>query len=95
MSRHNFRGVFKVQDRITTTCSPDLQRLAWEKAIRWSEALETGIKRLAHGHLYPVDHNFNESIEKETDKNKIEQLKSANFLMQDHINKIQEELNKR
>jgi len=83
MARHNFRGDFKVQDRITTTISPDLQLLAWKKAIRWSEALEVGIKQLAN--VIPTTHDPRETIVNETDEAKIEQYKRALSQMQERI----------
>jgi len=91
MSRHNFRGNFKVQDRITTTLSPELQKLAWDKTIRWSNALETGVKQLAYGNIPDDDHNIGETIINETEKSKIEQMKKAMFQMQQVIDKLQED----
>jgi len=90
MARHNFRGHFVVQRRITTTLSPELQKLAHEKAIRWSEALEYGVKRLAYGQTYDEGYDPSVIVEKETEKNHIEQMKKSIVAMQDHINKLQE-----
>jgi len=47
MGTHNFRGEFKPQLRITTTLPVEVQRLAHSKAIKWSEALEAGVNKLA------------------------------------------------
>lgn len=90
MARHNFRGEFKVQDRISTTLSPELQRLAFDKAIRWSEALEFGIKKLAYGGTMPDQHDYGVVIHKETEKNQVEQYKRALRSMQELINKQNE-----
>lgn len=89
MAKHNFRGEFRVQDRITTTLSPDLQRLAHSKAIRWSDALEFGIKKLAYGEKLSNDVDFAVTMEQETEQNKVEQLKMAVVKMQEHIDVLE------
>jgi len=89
MAKHNFRGEFRVQNRITTTLSPELQLLAHKKAIRWSEALEVGIKKLAYVEVKPF--GYDETIINETELNKTEQLQRAVKQLQEHINVLDKE----
>lgn len=93
MGKNNFRGEFKAQSRISTTLNPEMQRLAWEKAIPWSEALEFGIKKLAYGEQLPNDLDYGTTMENETEKNQIEQLKKALVQMQGTINVLENKKN--
>jgi len=91
MGNHNFRGEFKPQARITTTLSTDLQKLAHSKAIKWSEALEAGVKKLAFIEVKAF--GYGETIEKETEENKTAQLQRAIAQMQEHINVLEKKGN--
>jgi len=89
MGTHNFRGEFKPQLRITTTLPVEVQRLAHSKAIKWSEALEAGVNKLAFMEAPPV--SYGETEENPTELNKIEQLQRAIKQLQEHINVLDKE----
>lgn len=77
-------------ERITTTCAKEFQRMAWEKGIKWSEALERGIQEIAFERDNRIERGI--SIEEPTQKNQIEQLKSQIFQLQKANKVLQEAL---
>lgn len=79
---------FKPQSRISTTLREDLQKLAFDKVIPWSEAIERGVKEIAFGDI-PMDTNQTEI--RVTKKNIIARLKQQHFQMEKLIKELEDE----
>jgi len=80
---------------VTTTISQEIWDLARDKAIKWSEALEFGIKEMA------LDSDFaymtldkGQTITKETPLNRIKKLETVNKQMQEWIEQLNDDLEK-
>jgi len=82
MGKRKWLGKFYVQDRISTTCRPEIQKLAFDKAISWSHALEVGIKKLAYGDdiLHDIEEKGVTAVP--TKKNNLEQIKRSLMQLQ-------------
>lgn len=83
--------IYKEKEKITTTLDGELQKLAFDKGIKWSEALAYGVKELANMPFIPSP---NEIIEKETETAKIRQLQSCIYEMQKRIFELDDENDK-
>ena len=87
MAQKNF-SEFKPQPRISTSCPEHIQKMAFDKAISWSEALERGVKEIALG---GIPNDTTHIIERPTKLNLIHQLKAQAFQMDKLIKQLEDE----
>lgn len=74
---------------VSVSLKDEIYKLAKEKGLRWSDALEKGIIKLANE---PVTEDTLTKFEHTTLRNEVEQLKRANHTMQQHIIKVSERI---